>query len=275
MTFYGLLLGVAAAVQAIVVIRAFRISFVEKQVVRLATSLNLGVPDSLEPLVVRQTAYRLRTGAIGGAGGLLVGAIAIAPVASPGYPTVVLVMTSVAIGSTVGTTALSLATLRRDDTSLPRVARARAVTLDDYVHPVARLIMGIVLAVSLIGVAMVTVLSPSSTSVALVLVALAIATFVLAEVGSRQLVDAPQPATTDGELIWSDALRAQLIDDLYRAPVSIAAVGAYLAVQQIFGPQGALVLVIVLVAGIIASSLAISRQHVLRRLWPELVEARR
>ena len=118
----------------------------------------------------------------------------------------------------------------------PRVARARAVSVSDYLAPLELVGARAVVIASVVVLLVSAVLSAPGTGGALfpiaffaIFGAIALALF---EVASRRIVDLPQPAGSTAELVWDDAIRASSLRDLATAPLAL---GAYCLV---FGAVG-------------------------------------
>ncbi len=261
-----------------ITLRSFTRPNLELAVSRLASRLALPVREEVEPFVLRHAAARNRALALGGLTGAIVG-IGIAPLLAHRIEQMVLVLIAVeVIGTTTALCVVSLRSIQPQQT--PRVARAAAVGIGDYVAPAHRVLEGLVIAgaIGLFAVATRIRGLDLATCAALVLTILS---FAVTEVASRRLVAQRQPADSDIELAWNDALRAQLVRDLYGTPIGFAVGTLILSVMQIGGsglgvhvlPVLSLVLPVGLLVGTVVTQRLGLDRHVLRRLWPAQVKA--
>lgn len=265
---------VIGAVHVAFVVATFVPSVSESQFARVAMTLEMPVRADLADDLVRRNAVRLRTVAVGGLVGFVLAVIPLAFATGLSYERSTLAaLAATVLGWTVALCVTSLRTL--EPPRGIRVARATSVGLDDYLSPVSRLLVGIAVAVALVGVAVVSLVSGTS-ALASIAAAIALVTFVTAEIASRRIIAQRQPADSDLELAWNDAMRAQVVRDLYAAPAGFAGAAIVLAALSVAGSsiEGHALNVIsllLLVASLFARSIATHfrvRQHVLRRLWP-------
>ena len=274
---YGVLFLLVALLVGSVV-RAFGSTVIDAQVLRVQSAYRLPVRGEVQAFVTRRTASRHRAIRIGQLAGVAV-AIAIGALI---HATVTNWVWIVIAGSILGwMTALCVSGLRELNRASPGgIARAVAVGIDDYLAPLHHALAGVAIACGIVVVWASTRLHGFDLATWSAL-ALAFATFALAEFASRRLVTRPQPAGTDLELAWSDALRAQLVRDFYSAPVGFAMGAAVLGLRSILGqnlvdsmfPYLTLAFVISgAIAALIAQRLGLEL-YVLRRLWPSQLKS--
>jgi hypothetical protein len=165
-----------------------------------------------------------------------------------------------------------------------RVARDRAVRVDDYISPVERngVLAGAALAI-LVGV-LSLVLGPADADVP---VGLAAAAALLAwggfEVAARRLVDRPQTAETALQLAWDDALRSNAVRRLAGSAGAVALFALLLAVwfetRALLPADAAEWVVLAVLVGVVAVLAAIRfwlgrsapGRYFRDRLWPDTI----
>jgi hypothetical protein len=183
----------------------------------------------------------------------------------------------------------ALETGRRPTPGEPRVARATAATLDDYVAPLelhGGRIVAVLPTLTLVAAWAAASWSGRSDATAVPTGALGIALLSLgvvagSELAGRRLIGRPQTATTDLELAWDDALRARALRDLSTAPIAVGTYGTFGVLLALgdalqhgafrdaaFGGIGLLLVAAVVVAVVSTSSRP--HRHFRRRLWPDL-----
>lgn len=172
----------------------------------------------------------------------------------------------------------------------PRIARATAPALEDYLAPMELTGGRVVALLPLAGLLMAVSIGAGwreldagrvLSSGLLAAVALSLVALVASEVAGRRLIERPQMAGTDLELAWSDAVRARVLRDIVTVPIAIgtyATFGVLLATAEAIGdPQlrnaahgiiGLIALAVVVFAAV--STLSRPQRHFRRRLWPRL-----
>jgi len=212
-----------------------------KQLAKVAARMSLPLTPEVEPLV--RARLRRRAWGVGLGGGLALAAVLAVVLGvpelqgSPVAPAVVFVSGFAGMG--VGAASAAAVAVPRPATDAVRVARAAPPRVSDYVGPSERigprLVTGLALAAFVVcGIVAVTglggafaPLSPGewATSVAGVCVLIAVVGLVLTEVAMARLVDRGQPAMSELDLAWDDALRSMALRDLVTAPVVLGFVG--------------------------------------------------
>jgi hypothetical protein len=276
-------------------IPAFRRSIMRRETLAWGMS-----PTSVPPVnVVRSVTTLVRGGLIGIAAGVTVSFVIANETdtwqGSGGY----LFYGALVVGSALGVTLSAVLNETRRVRGLVRIARARAVSLVDYV-PVAigRLLWALVgLCIARIGLGFVfnavypshfvgarqDVASYLISSVTIVTGQLI--TLAVFEVVSRALIRRGQFASTESELVWSDALRSHVFYTMVTAPLIVSGVGIVqsFAILSFTNTPGGIQIIANVIFGIAFLALVIfglraagrrPRQQFLRRLWPDLAEER-
>jgi len=206
---------------------------------RHAASIRIDLPERLE----RTVAARLMAGSRGGSlGGLVFTAAAALAfhfevgVGNDSQLTGLFIVGSAFAGVASGTAVAALTGSRTISPDRPRVARARAVAVSDYLAPF-ELIGARIVVFAAVGVLLVTtvVAAPGAGGSLFAIAFFAIfgaLSLALFEVASRRIVDLSQPAGSTAELVWDDAIRASSLRDLVTAPLAL---GAYCLVFGVFG----------------------------------------
>ena len=206
---------------------------------RHAATIRIDLPAQLERTVAARLMIRSRGGSLGGL--VFTAAAALAfhfeiGVNNDSRLTGLFIVGSTFAGVAAGTAVAALTGGRTIAPDRPRVARARAVTVSDYLAPFeligARVVVyaavGLLLVVSLFA-------APGAGGSLFAIAFFAIfgaISLALFEVASRRIVDLPQPAGSTAELVWDDAIRASSLRDLVTAPIAL---GAYCLVFGVFG----------------------------------------
>lgn len=258
---------------------------------RFARRVRLPVPDGLRPRFERQLlGYHLGVD-LGGAAGFALTAIwgltfGRATVGGTWWPLILTAgaLAGAAVGS--GLAALREAARPRQDAG-PRVARATAPTLDDYLAPVelqggrvvaalptALLALVVVLGAS--GVAAVSLVGPGVGA------GLSLAALAFGELGARRVLGAPQAAGSDLELAWSDAIRAHTLRAVVTVPIAVGTYATFgvLSAFDLDGLDPRSTAGVALVALLVVTSLAViavlawsasgrPHRHFRQRLWPD------
>jgi hypothetical protein len=160
----------------------------------------------------------------------------------------------------------------------PRLARGRAVTIEDYVEPLERWIPWTAATVAA-AVSLLPLLLGGPRS-ALVPGIAAVATVLAASLAARWIIARPQRADSVITLAWDDALRAEAVRNLlggagvvalatliFSLPTALARLGvaARTVDLQLWASMGFCIVLLVLA---VASSRRRPARYFLRRLWP-------
>jgi hypothetical protein len=259
-------------------------------VARFARLFGLDVPDDLES-TIRAGILARRIGApIGNAI-----TVAITTVLLLGTQGISLLATwwclfgAYLVGTSLGaTTAILIAEQRRDRTII-RVARTTAVSVSDYVSPVQTVFVRSFVALAVLVFAvdcwLAVSVSPRYLSVVSGIIAgLALVTLIVYEVVSRRLISRGASAGTPLELAWDDGLRSYALTNL-SGTVGLLPLYSLIAydtlllnttgissssVFSVFTGLLPITATFGIFALIVIMTRTRSRQHFLRRLWPEL-----
>lgn len=294
------IVGLYVTVGAVVLVVGELPRFRNREAQRLARSLGMSLDGELDTLVRRRIAAR-RRGAVVGA--LLGVAATVALLASETTPPAGSLAPLILAGGVFGGLAVGAGVVAgfhsiRITDDRPRVARAEAVTLNDYVAWIERWGARIPVALAIVFLAFSAVLatldvtafsrSPLLLLGGLVTLA-AIAALAFFEVGSRQLIRKGQPSASPAELAWDDALRSLTIRDMVGAPLILGVYGTVLVITDLStalaaANSGEWVRIATLISvnvlfnavayiAVLALLFAVAskpQRHFLRRLWPEL-----
>jgi hypothetical protein len=212
-----------------------------KQLAKLAARMSLPLTPEVEPLV--RARLRRRAWGVGLGGGLALVVVlgiglALPELRASAFAAVAVFFAGFA-GMGVGAASAAAVAVPRPAADEVRVARAAPPRVSDYVGPSERIgprvVAGLALAAFVVGgVVAVTglggVFVPLSlgewvTSAAGATTLVAVAALVAAEVAMARLVDRGQPALSELDLAWDDALRSMALRDLVTAPVVLGFVG--------------------------------------------------
>ena len=257
---------------------------------RFARRFGLDVPEGFEP-TIRAGLEARRTGSPIG----VVIMVVIATVLLLLNPGLTLLATwwclfgAYLLGATLGATTGILLAERRRDASVVRVARTTAVSVNDYVSPFQGVFSFVCVGISLLAFAADIWLSIAVSShflsiVSGIIAGLGVITLVVYQVVSHRLVSRGVIAGTRLELAWDDALRSYALTNLNSVVCLISLYSLVAYNTLLVNPAGITsnplftvftgLLPIAATFGIIAvvalTSITHSRQHFLRRLWPEL-----
>ncbi len=171
--------------------------------------------------------------------------------------------------------------------SAVRVARLRAVTPADYRSPFDRWLPRIVVLLALAGLLLRLTLSPRGEGGIPILFStyalLMVAALAIGEVAALVLVRTGQPAGSELELAWDDALKSRALRSIFVAPLYMGgyfglAAGVFYPAAE--GSAGALATqaesivsiigVVLVLAWVVAGSTTSATRWYLRRLWPDL-----
>lgn len=292
----GLYVTVGAAVLVMGELPRFR----TREAQRVARSLGMTLDGALETVVRRRIAARRRGAVVGALLGVAAAvALLTSEITPPAGPLAPLILAGGVFGGlAVGAGVVAGFHSIRVADDQPRIARAGAVTLNDYVAWVERWGARIPVVFAVTSLAFSAVLAmfdvtAFARSPLLLLGGLvtwtAVAALAFFEVGSRRLIQRGQPSASRAELAWDDALRALTIRDMVGAPLLLGVYGAVLVLTELSTALAAahagewvriatlismnVLFNVVMFAGILAILFAIAskpHRHFLRRLWPEL-----
>jgi len=255
---------------------------------RHSANIRIDLPARLERTVAARLMARSRGGSLGGL--VFTAAAAVAfhfeiGVNNDSQLTSLFIIGSTFAGVAAGTAVAALTGSRAISADRPRVARARAVAVSDYLAPFELVGARIVVSAA-VGVLLASTLfaAPGAGGSLFAIAFFAIfgaLSLVFFEVASRRIVDLSQPAGSTAELVWDDAIRASALRDLVTAPLAL---GAYCLVFGIFGiaessTHPAAMTVSYVVGGVFAlTGLAAAiysvatrpQRYFVERLWPNL-----
>ncbi len=255
---------------------------------RIAHTVGLPLTDDIEPVVRGTQRAGVRMGFLSIAIGIVLATIysLLRQVDSP-IQVVWIDFTGVIAAAGIGN---ALATLVREDARQKhsvRVARLNAVSLSDYRSDFEQWAPRLVVAIALVGLAIRGAIYPlgyaSVPPFLYVYAAVMVASLLVYEIASRALIRSGQPASSELDLAWDDALKSRALVGIALAPLIL---GGYLGIAAwVFYPpthSGATAIgsqieiafqfagLALMLASILASSAAKSRTRYLRRLWPQL-----
>jgi len=244
---------------------------------RHSANIRIDLPARLERTVAARLMARSRGGSLGGL--VFTAAAAVAfhfeiGVNNDSQLTSLFIIGSTFAGVAAGTAVAALTGSRAISADRPRVARARAVAVSDYLAPFELVGARIVVSAA-VGVLLASTLFAAPGAGGSLF---AIAFFAI--FGALSLVFS-QPAGSTAELVWDDAIRASALRDLVTAPLAL---GAYCLVFGIFGiaessTHPAAITVSYVVGGVFAlTGLAAAiysvatrpQRYFVERLWPNL-----
>jgi hypothetical protein len=258
---------------------------------RFSRRFGLEVPPGMEG-AIRASVRARRIGApIGTTVAVTIAAVLLL-VVLPGFQLLAIwwcLFGSYLLGAGVGSTVGILVTERRRERGVVRVARTTTVKVSDYVSPLQTAFMWFCVAAAIVLFAgdlwLTATNSPEYLSIVSgLLVGLSVVALVVYQVLARRAVSRGALAGTPLELAWDDGLRSYALVNLSSmvALIALYSLVAYdtvaiiatpkVADQTIFGVYVGL-LPISATVGIITLIVVITsihtRQHFLRRLWPE------
>lgn len=210
--------------------------FTERAAYKFATSVGIGLTDDLLPAVRARLALQQRGTALGGLLGLGTAALLVLNETELARSTFgSLTFAGIAIaGMSVGNALTAVRPDSRGDADQPRLARAGAVSLADYIAPLEHsgAFAAVALSVSTMFIFIIgsSVMHPAPLlwrSGPLILAALSAASLIVFEVAGRRILRRGQPAGSPTELAWNDALRAQRLRSLISAPLVLGAYGTF------------------------------------------------
>jgi hypothetical protein len=266
--------------------------FSERAAYRFAVSVGIGLSEEFLPLVRSRLILQQRGGSIGGLLVLIAAELFLmnnvelthstfGPLAFAGI---------VIAGMSAGSAVTALRSHSHRDPNQPRLARARVVTLADYVAPLERtgayVVVALAVATTLTFVAASGVIRAEPLpwlSGPGILAALAVASLVLFEVAGRRILRKGQPAGSPTELAWDDALRSQRLRSLVTAPLILGAYCTFASLASMsmaFTQAGNrplavgfatanLAFIATAVVILIIALITRPQRFFLRRLWPD------
>jgi hypothetical protein len=293
MTIYWVVgIGIAYLVLCTVLLLVVRPRVPAQRIQVIARHVGLPVSAELEPTIRTTQRGELRTIVVVVTLGIVAATVGmlIARIDLPGqifWIDFTATIATLGIGSAIGT-------VRREGQRQQgdvRVARLRAVSLSDYRSPYEQWMPRIIVALALGGLALRGAVDPSGFAIVPVFMwvyaAITLASLLLSEFASRAIIRGGQPAGSELELAWDDALKSRALNSIAMAPIYL---GAYFGVGTVAffppthtGPTadaaqleiglGFVAVVLVLIwAGIAVVSKP--QQRYRRRLWPQFVDGK-
>lgn len=244
--------------------------FMTNRTQAFSESVGIKLVPELQNAVQRRLALRYRGIAIGAEAGVIAGAFIV-----KSYPATVepflaaLVFAGVIFtGPALGAAISSLFSRPHRDPDAMQYARARTVTLEDYVPPLESWPARIGVVLSLIAV-VIALLAGVDVRLPAILAALGAVSLGFFEIVGRRIVARPQPAASPRELGWDDALRASVLRDMVTAPLVLGLYSLLLTLVAIFGSVQPTSLLFIIATLVISRLSARTRpqRHFLRRLW--------
>jgi len=270
---------------------SFSHRFSDRTAYRFANSVGIGLTENYLPIVrSRLVAQERGTLLVGFVGLLIAIALLLDKPALANSPFGSLSLAGIMIsGMSLGSALTASRSRSHDDPDRPRLARARVITIADYVRPVER--VGTYIAVGLVVIATLvfTVVTaavhsttPSWVSGPGILAALSLASLILFEVAGRRIIRRGQPAGSSIELAWDDALRSHRLRSLVVAPLFLSGYGVFSSLFQLSSTSSAAgyrtlalaysTATMVLACGVIVIAVITlvtkPQRFFLRRLWP-------
>jgi hypothetical protein len=257
---------------------------------RFSRRFGLDVPDGFEPTI----RAGLEARRIGAPIGVVIGVV-IATTLLLANPGLTLLATwwclfgAYLLGATLGGTTAILLAERRRDASVVRVARTSALTVGDYVPPFQTVFSYICIGLAIVAFAgdvwLSIAVSPYFLSIVSgVVAAIGVVALICYLVISHRLVSRGAIAGTPLELAWDDALRSYALTNLSTVVCLIPLYSLVAYDALLVNPAGIdanplfsvftgllpIAATFGIVAAVVVTTLTRSRQHFLRRLWPEL-----
>lgn len=267
----------------------------EKALNRYARRMNLALTTEVRPRVISRIATYERSLLIGGVGGSLAGfglGLVLSHPQNWGDWTPLTVFIGLGLGVMLATvTTATFSTLRTGPRQ--RIARTSAPRITDYVPPVERWYTPVALGCAglvLLGATIalgIRVLHGDELQAAGMLLSsgailgyLGFAAHLVAQHLTRRVLDAGQPAASQQELAWDDALRAATLRGLQLLPGSLATLSVLMTFVQlgaqvtnppefvaVVGAVGLILFVCAVAVALIADAVSRPSQHYRRRLW--------
>ena len=250
---------------------------------RLSVLVGVNLPPRLEPAISARLMARDRGTAIGAF------AFAVAAVlafqfgifaGADSYYAFLFVAGTAVTGACVGSAVAAFSGSRTIAPDAPRVARSSVAAVADYVHPIERIGVRVVVAASVV---VLIVAATTTTGIPILVTAfltvMGVASLALFEVVSRRIVDRSQPAGSTADLVWDDAIRSSLLRDLLTAPAALGAFGLIFATATLIDNGTASSTATDATSlGLSFSGLAVAlygrfsrpRRYFVGRLWPNL-----
>lgn len=267
----------------------------EWALLKLASEVGRDLPERLGQRL-RARLVRSRRAALFGAmaGALLtIAALSLWPSHSLfGSLTILILASGIFAGVVVGTALSALrATKSPAHDEGVRVARAQAVTLNDYIGrfdqwtlrlPVVLAILAVLTVITLVQLGVARYTEIASITGAVALAAVAFGGLVTFDVVGRRVVAAGNRVGSAEELVWEDASRVSTLRSLAHTPIflgyytvfmsfsspTIAAEPGYEAAFEILSLASVLFVILLAFGWLVAQYR--SKRHFLRHLWPEL-----
>lgn len=258
------------------------------QLERLAVRVGLGVPADLDDRVTAQMRRRTVNQSVGGLIGLVVGVAACAAAVRFGLLPfgdlegsslqIVVLADLVAAATELGVVfGLARAALRSEAPRPDeiRVARAVAVTVGDYVPPILRWGVLVLLGLTAVTTALIIAATGAATWVipGIALLVVGIVSQIAFAVVSRRVVTRGRSTSGTDAMVWDDALRSETLREFLYLPVYFVVLGTW---YTLLNPGGGIVapfafipaglgLALVVVVNLIYRS---TRTWYLEELWP-------
>lgn len=245
-----------------------------------ARSVGLPLSDALRPVVTSRIALRQR----GGAAGLVVGVVASAFLLNADqssgeqYATTFLLIGGAFAGAAIGVAIAASRVSAPLDPHAVKYARPSAVALSDYVAPLERTGVRVVVVLAAATLAAALAFGAAVSGVLVALGVLGVAALVFFEIAGRRIVARAQPAQSPADLTWDDAVRASVLRDMVTAPIILGADTVVVAggalIDHVFAGSEAARIALVIVCFAAAITLAIAaitsrpQRYFLTRLWP-------
>ena len=262
---------------------------------RFSTTIQLPIiNDQISEAAERRILNRSRAMMAGGLAGVLTAAavVYLNPNAASASLIWLVTLPLILIGMSAGAAIVALrASLFSKNTEVVRVARPVTVTLSDYLSP-ARLRMPamlllaagvLTLAAFALGLSHLIDTETFLRSAALPMLAIAIITLLSGRALARRLLKQPQPASSELELAWDDAFRAETLRGLWMfgailAWLAIAAsgLGMLQGLDALHGTTwslglGSQLFIWGYLAILLTFSIGQAQRHFRFALWPDLV----
>ena len=257
---------------------------------RFGLRFGLDVPEDLEPTI----RYGVQARRVGSPIGTLI-AVTTAVVLLLLHPGLSLLAAwwclfgAYLVGASLGATIALLVAEQKRDRGILRVARTKAVVVADYVPSIQSVLVRVFVALAVIVFAadcwLAASVSPNFLSIVSGLLAwLSVVTLIIYEFESRRLIRRGAPAGTPLELAWDDGLRAYALTNLNGTvgliplysliaydTLSLNSTGIYSnPLFPVFTGLFPVVATVGILMLIVFMTRVRTRQHFLRRLWPDL-----
>jgi hypothetical protein len=284
--------GLGYLILFVIVFLIMRTSPSPRRLQKLVNAVGLPLTADLEPDILAATRVEQRSTILVTAGSILVAGVILGLTHTNAFLPILWGYTMLVLaGTAVGALLSTFRGERRRQARAIRFARAKAVSMSDYVSALDQWAPRIVVALFVGGLAVRCALTPHLTRdvpvFLFVYAAFAIATLVFSEVARRTILAHGQPAGSDLELAWDDALKGRALWSLTVAPLYLAGYGGLMT--GAFSTAGAenvratfaalaeegisLIALLFMLVVIILWSASSYQKRYLRRLWPEFAVA--